>query len=130
MNGKKKPICIYQAQCAFFNKADKTSAEKTLNELYCFTSPKHCEILKRFRGGKPVPDSMLPNGTSQTYEDSPQKIGITATEIAGFATDQLKKRIAVVNELSISKQDEIRDIIRNAALRVLKQNKGDNKSAK
>jgi hypothetical protein len=63
LNGKENPICIYQAQCAFYNKADKTSAEITIKEIYCFKVPKSCEILKRFKEGKSVPDTMLPDGT-------------------------------------------------------------------
>jgi hypothetical protein len=63
LNGKENPICIYQSQCAFFNKADKTSAETTIREIYCFKAPQSCEILKRFSEDKSVPDTMLPDGT-------------------------------------------------------------------
>jgi hypothetical protein len=63
LNGKENPICIYQAQCDFFKKADKTSAEITIREIYCFKVPRSCEIRKRFGEGKSVPDTMLPDGT-------------------------------------------------------------------
>jgi hypothetical protein len=53
-----------------------------------------------------------------------------AGEIANVTTDQLKNNIAVIDELSIFKQDEIRDIMGNAALTVVKQDKIDKKSAK
>jgi len=125
LNGKKNPVCIYQAQCAFFHKADKTSAEKKLMEIYCFITPKHCEILKRFRRGKSVPDKMLPDGTIESYEDSPNKSAAIAEKIANSATDQLKNSIVVIKELPLIKQDEIRDVIRDAAMKVLKQDKID-----
>jgi len=120
---KKNPICVYQAQCVFFNKADKTSAEKTLMEIYCFITPKHCEILKRFRGDQSIPDNMLPDGTVQSYEDSGEKLAVIAEKIANSATDQLKNSIEVINELPIVKQDEIKEVIRNVAMKVLKQDK-------
>ncbi len=65
-----------------------------------------------------------------THEKIPPRKRCESGEIAIIATDQLKNNIAVIAELSIFKQDEIRDIIRNAALRVLEQDKIDKKSAK
>lgn len=94
-------------------------------EIYCFITPKHCEILKRFRRGKSVPDKMLPDGTIESYEDSPNKSAAIAEKIANSATDQLKNSIVVIKELPPMKQDEIRDVIRDAAMKVLKQDKID-----
>ena len=92
-------------------------------EIYCFITPKHCEILKRFRGDQSVPDKMLPNGTVESYEDSREKLEAIVEKIANSATDQLKNSIEVINELPILKQDEIKEVIRNAAMKVLKQDK-------
>lgn len=103
--------------------SDKTSAEKTFTEIYCFITPKHCEILKRFGGDQSVPDNMLPDGTIQSYEDSREKLAAIAEKIANSATEQLKNSIEVINELPILKQDEIKEVIRNAAMKVLKQDK-------
>jgi hypothetical protein len=48
----------------------------------------------------------------------PQENGYNSGGNSKCTTDQLKNNIAVIDELSIFKQDKIRDIIRNAALRV------------
>ena len=92
-------------------------------EIYCFITPKHCEILKRFRGDQSIPDNMLPDGTVQSYEDSGEKLAVIAEKIANSATDQLKNSIEVINELPIVTQDEIKEVIRNVAMKVLKQDK-------
>ena len=47
-------------------------------------------------------------------------MAVIVGEIANVTTDRLNN-IAVIDDLSIFKQDEIRGIIRNAALGVLKQ---------
>jgi len=46
-----------------------------------------------------------------------------AREIANFSLFQLKNRVEPIREMSSAEQDEVGKIIRDAAVRVLSQNK-------
>ena len=52
-----------------------------------------------------------------------------AGEIANYAIYQLKNRVTQIREMAVLEQEDVRDIIRNAALHVLnefgKQNRED-----
>lgn len=49
------------------------------------------------------------------------KITTLAGEIANYSIYQLKNRVEQIREMAVVEQDDVRDIIRNAALHVLSE---------
>jgi hypothetical protein len=50
------------------------------------------------------------------------KTASVAVEIANYSVDQLKNKVERVREMAEVEQDDVRDIIRNAALHILNEN--------
>jgi len=46
---------------------------------------------------------------------------VLAGEIANYAIHQLKNEVIQIREMAVAKQDDVRDIIRNAALHILNE---------
>ena len=50
------------------------------------------------------------------------KTGALAGEIANYAIYQLKNEVIQIREMAVVEQEDVRDIIRNAALHILGEN--------
>jgi 4-alpha-glucanotransferase len=54
---------------------------------------------------------------------------VLAGEIANYAIYQLKNKVLLIREMAVVEQDDVRDVIRNAALHILNEYVGAPKGA-
>ena len=60
----------YRSKCPFFLREDLSAAEQLLKSMFCGDGrPENCEIHHLIVAGKPVPDNMLPDGSTSSGEE-------------------------------------------------------------
>ena len=57
--------CVHRSTCWFYAEADKSPSYRVLRAGYCESAPERCEINLRYLAGKPVPATLLPDGTAE-----------------------------------------------------------------
>jgi hypothetical protein len=58
-----QPVCSLAGDCLFYQRREVTPSVGVLKKIYCEGDPNRCEIRNRRLAGKPIPESMLPDGT-------------------------------------------------------------------